>query len=104
MPRQKIILDRLRKRTVRDFALQHAFNFRIPARERIAENNDIWRWREIFFRKSVAPLYPETFEQRRGRRINARIRARDAMSAIGQQSRERRHSPAPDSRKMKIYR
>ncbi len=102
MPRQKIILDRLRKRTIGNFSLQHAFNFRISARQRVAEDDDIRRRREISFRKSVAPFYPEAFEQRRGRRINTRIRTRDAMPALGQHSRERRHGRATDSGKVKM--
>ena len=101
--RQKEFLERLRKRTIRNFAIEDRFDFRIAARQRIAEDNDVRRGIEIGGVESVRPANPQAVEQRRRGRINAGVRARHAMSAFGQHSGERRHGRAADSRKMKMH-
>ena len=101
--RQKKFLERLRKRAVRNFAVQHGFDFRIAARQRIADDDDVRRGIEIGGVETVRPANAQAFEQRRRRRIDARVRARHAVPAFGQHSGERRHGRAADSGKMKMH-
>src|SRR6266403_4105922 len=101
---EEIFFKRLRKRTIGDFAVQHAFDFRITARQRIAEDDDIRRRIEIGFGEPIGPTNPKSLEQRRSGGIDTSVRAGDAMAALGQHPRERRHGRASDSGKMKMQR
>jgi hypothetical protein len=53
--RQKEFFERLRKRPVRNFAVQHGFDFSIAARKCIADNNDIRSRIEIRSVESIRP-------------------------------------------------
>ena len=104
VPRNEIFLEQLRHGAVRQFFVEDVFDFRIAARDRVADHAEVRRRLQIFFAKSFVPADAEGIEQRGSGRIDVDVRAGDVKAALFQHSRDRSHGGAGDSEQMDVFR
>ncbi len=102
--RQEKFFQRLRERAVRNLIIQHRFHFRIAARKRIADHDDVRRGIEICGVETIVPGNAKALQQRRRGRIHACIGTRHAVAAFRKHSGQWRHGRAANSREMKMQR
>src|SRR6202008_63681 len=94
---KKFLLENFGKRAVREFAVQHFFDFDIAAGNGVANNDQVGRGREVPAIEGAAEWNAEGSKERRGRRITASVRTRDVVAALREHAGERRHRRAADA-------
>ena len=94
---QEANFQSLRQRIIKQFAVQHRLNLRIPPRHGIADDNKVRIVRNIFRPETVADRNPLALEESGHRRIHIVIRTRHFHPAIAQRRRQRAQGRAADA-------
>src|SRR5216684_9409356 len=103
LPRQTHFLQYLRQRAIRDFSVEHLFEFGIPTRDNVANDRQIRRRLHVRRIKRIEKRDPQAFEKCGSRRIHPRIRTRHAVPALAQHPRQRRHRRSANSNQVHMF-
>src|SRR5215469_3371579 len=82
---------------MRQLAIEHFLNLDISAGDGVADDDQVGRRGQVFCVERTGEWNGKRFEQRRGRRIYARVGASDPVAALAQHARERGHGRAADA-------
>src|SRR5262245_33305537 len=93
---EKLFYD-FRHRAVAKTLVEHIFDFRIAARNRVADYDEIGMRLQMFGFVSLIDRYAERFELCRHRRIDVLIRSGNFITLCLEHSGKRSHSRAADA-------
>ena len=96
-------MQNLGQRAERNALIEHALQFHVAARKRVADDDEIGTGIEVGFGKRLRYRDAQRFEKRRHRRIGRRIRAGDAEAALLQHAGEGSHRRPADADQMNVF-
>src|SRR6516225_1958755 len=82
---------------MRQLAIEHFLDLDISAGEGVADDDQVGGRGQVFCVERTGEWNGKRFEERRGRRIYARVGASDPVAAFAQHARERSHGRAADA-------
>src|SRR6185503_8758238 len=93
----KLFLDHFCLRTVKKFAFESFFYFRVTTRNCITDDHAIGRGREMFALISVRDVDAQSFEHRRHWWIDVQVRSSDVMTSCLEHTGEGSHRCSANS-------
>src|SRR6185503_2485580 len=96
-PANELFFHDLRLRSIKEFAFERFFDFRISARDCVTDDHAVRKGREMFAFVTVEDVDAEVLQHRGHRWIDVLVRSGDVMSACLKHAGERSHRGSADA-------